>query len=298
MARECFTPKRFQRKTLDLIETVNDIVDEYRGQGFTLTLRQLYYQLVARDIVENTQKSYKRVGSIVNDARLAGLMDWDAIEDRTRNLRTHSAWQSPADIIYTARASYQEDLWRLQKVRLECWIEKDALIGVIEPVCDRLRIPYFACRGYSSQSEQYNAGRRRFAKYHENGLTPIVLHLGDHDPSGIDMTGDNRNRLAMFARADVEVRRLALNMDQVEQYGPPPNPAKETDARYGAYRDRFGDECWELDALEPQVISDLILTEFNKLVDADKWKEARPKRRKQRHHSMHSSRIGTVSLST
>jgi hypothetical protein len=64
-------------------------------------------------------------------------------------------------------------------------------------------------------------------------------------------------------------------MDQVEQYGPPPNPAKETDARYGAYRDRFGDECWELDALEPQVISDLILTEFNKLVDADKWKEAK-----------------------
>jgi hypothetical protein len=275
MALECFVPKAFQRKTLELIEQINGIVEEYQGQGFVLTLRQLYYQLVARDVIENTQKSYKRVGSIVNDGRLAGLIDWEAIEDRTRNLRTHSAWESPADIIASARSSYREDLWRTQRVRLEVWIEKDALLGVIEGVCTDLRLPYFACRGNTSQSEAYKAGRERFAQHHAESLTPIVLHLGDHDPNGIDMTRDNRSRLTMFAQADVEVRRLALNMDQIEQFNPPPNPAKETDSRYAAYVRQFGRDCWELDALEPAVIANLIRTEFERLVDMEAWEAAK-----------------------
>ncbi len=84
-----------------------------------------------------------------------------------------------------------------------------------------------------------------------------MLHLGDHDPSGMDMTRDNRDRLDIL-KAVVEVKRLALNMDQVEEYGPPPNPAKVTDSRFAAYVTEYGDESWELDALEPRVISELI----------------------------------------
>lgn len=97
---------------------------------------------------------------------------------------------------------------------------------------------------------------------------PVVLHLGDHDPSGIDMTRDIADRLALFS-GGVEIKRLALNMDQVEQYSPPPNPAKTTDSRYIGYIDLYGDESWELDALEPSVMAGLIEDAVKQLRDDD-----------------------------
>lgn len=274
MPREKFIARNFSDGSVKLIEQANSIIAEYQAQGFTLTLRQLYYQFVARDLIANKQTEYKRVGSIVNDARLAGLIDWEAIEDRTRNVRTHPAWGDPSEIIQSAAAGYAEDWWADQQYRPEVWIEKDALVGVIEPVCDRYRVPFFACRGYSSQSEQWRAGKR-FEQSIADGVTPIVLHLGDHDPSGVDMTRDNADRLAMFAFEDVEVRRLALNIEQVRRYNPPPNPAKESDSRSTSYIEKFGAKSWELDALDPRVIDKLIADELKSLIDSRKWEAAK-----------------------
>jgi hypothetical protein len=161
MAREVFVEKKFQKPTMAVIEQANVIIDEYAARGFTLTLRQLYYQFVARGLVsENSQREYKRLGAIVSDARLAGLVDWDAIEDRTRYVRRLSSWDDPADIIESAAESYREDIWSGQRWRPEVWIEKDALVGVIEGVCAEYRVPHFPCRGNNSQSAQYEAGKR------------------------------------------------------------------------------------------------------------------------------------------
>ena len=270
MPYESYVPKKFQAGSMAIIEMANVIIEEYRRQGFTLTLRQLYYQFVARDIVPNRQSEYKRLGSIINDGRLAGLIDWEAIEDRTRNVRTSPAWDGPEQIMRAVADQFCLDLWEGQKYRPEVWIEKDALVGVIEPACRKFRVPFFACRGYSSQSEQWRAGSR-FASMLQRGLIPIVFHLGDHDPSGIDMTRDNADRLAMFAGEHIEVRRLALNFDQVEQYKPPPNPAKDSDSRVDNYRALYGDSSWELDALEPTTIDDLISDEIDNLIDSDAW---------------------------
>jgi hypothetical protein len=270
VAKEAFIERKFRPDSIKVIEQANAIIAAYQAQGFTLTLRQLYYQFVSRDLLRNRQSEYKRLGSIISDARLAGLIDWDAIEDRTRNVRFHNAWSSPQAILDAVASQYQENPWGDQRWRPEVWIEKDALIGVVEPVCNRWRIPYYACRGYASQSEQYAAGQR-FRRLKRQGFMPIILHLGDHDPSGLDMTRDNADRVSMFTRWGVEVRRLALNMDQIEQYDPPPNPAKDTDARFADYQARYGDESWELDALEPQVIDVLIETEVNGLVNREAW---------------------------
>ncbi len=275
MAKECFVARDFRTRASELIEHANTIIAEYQPQGFTLTVRQLYYQLVTRLVVENTVKEYKRVKETISAARLAGLIDWNAIEDRTRNLQTLARWNSPADIIDSAADDYREHLWRDQETRVEVWIEKDALLGVIEDVCDELRVPYFSFRGSNSQSEQYKAGRNRFGAYLSNGLKPIVLHLSDHDPKGMDMVRDNQDRLSMFAGRPVEVRRLALTTDQVRRHAPPPNPAKESDALYAKYVAEHGEECWELDALSPPVIAGLIRDEVAGIVDADAWNEAK-----------------------
>lgn len=264
MPFEYFVGKEFRSETLDTINLANDIIVEYDALGFSLTLRQLYYQFVARGIIANKQTEYKRLGSIINDARLAGMIDWDSIEDRTRFLRTHSSWSDPGSIIRSAADSYALNPWDDQTFYPEVWVEKDALVGVIEPACNRYRVPFFACRGYISQSEQWRAGKR-YQEAMESGKIPLVIHLGDHDPSGIDMTRDNAERLSMFACADIEVRRIALNWDQVEAYKPPPNPAKETDSRSGGYIRQFGNASWELDALEPRVIDRLIRHEIESI---------------------------------
>jgi len=272
MPRLCYQDITFKPATLAVIEQANQIIADYQAQGFTLTLRQLYYQFVARDLLPNTQKSYKRLGAIVNDARLAGLLDWSAIEDRTRELKEQPHWHNPGQIVRACAQQFRLDRWANQRFRPEVWIEKEALVGVIADVCRRYDVPFFACKGYVSQSEQWRAGIR-FDRYLGKRQRPVVLHFGDHDPSGLDMTRDNGDRLTLFAQQRVEVRRLALNMDQIERFGPPPNPAKMTDSRFEGYVDEFGHESWELDALEPRVLVELIETELRELIDEDAWQE-------------------------
>ena len=273
MPKIAYIEKSFQKKRLDLISRSNSIIAEYAEQGFTLTLRQLYYQLVSRDVIPNSQTEYKKLSATISDARLAGLLDWAAIVDRTRGLRSNSHWDKPADILESAIASYRIDKWADQPRRPEVWIEKDALIGVIEGVCSDLDVAYFAARGYNSQSEMWATGRK-FAKYLRIGQVPIIFHLGDHDPSGLDMTRDIIERLALFVGQDIEVKRLALNFNQVERYAPPPNPTKLTDSRAGPYLDEFGGSSWELDALSPAIIADLITEAIESVRDENLWQAA------------------------
>lgn len=270
MACEAYKQFKFNDGTLELIGTMNDIVREYIGHGFRLTVRQLYYQLVARDVVPNTIQSYKRVASILNDARVGGMVDWDIIEDRTREFVRRQRWESGSHILEAASNSYHMDMWGDQSSRVFVIIEKEALVGVLEPICKRLDVPVLAARGYPSGTVL-----REFAL---EDIVPsvrdqhiVVLHCGDHDPSGIDMTRDLEERISMFAYQDIELRRIALNMDQITTYNPPPNPAKTTDSRFAAYVERFGHESWELDALPPTDLSALVENQIRAQIDTDKW---------------------------
>lgn len=270
--KKAYIEKNFKPDTLKLIRSVDEILAEYQAQDFVLTLRQVHYQLVSRDITPNTQKDYDRLSRVVTDARRAGLLDWNAIIDRTRNLVSNSHWRTPADIMRSAFHSYREDLWKDQEFRPFVMIEKDALIGVIEKVCSTLDIPYLSCRGYMSDAEIY-AQAQRCLSVKRFKQKPVILHLGDHDPSGIDMTRDITDRFKMFM-GSIEVRRLALNINQVEEYNPPPNFAKETDSRYQGYFDLYGGDSWELDALKPTVIAELIQDAIEDLRDEDLWNAA------------------------
>lgn len=260
----------FKQSSLDLIKLVNEVINEYSAQGYELTLRQAYYQLVARGYIPNNERSYKNIGSLINDGRLAGLIDWNAITDRTRNLRGNTHWDTPVDVIYSAKYSYLLNKWKDQPNYVEVWVEKDALVDVVGQACKPLDVPYFSCRGYTSQSEMWSAAQRFIRQ--KNRENRIIIHLGDHDPSGIDMTRDIQERLDLFG-ADVEVKRVALTMSQIQTYNPPPNPAKVTDSRCSKYIDQYGDESWELDALEPKVITDLIKEQVTMYRDDDLYRK-------------------------
>ncbi len=263
-------------KTLKVIEQANAIIDVYRAQGYDLTLRQLYYQFVSRDLLANTAKNYNRLGDIISKGRRAGLVDWSAIVDRTRELSELSSWDSPRDILDAVAQQFRLDLWEGQENYVEVWFEKDALMGVFERAANPLRVPFFSCRGYTSDSSVW-AAAQRLARRTRGAQRVTILHFGDHDPSGLDMTRDIGERLRLFGASRVTVNRLALNMDQVEQYDPPPNPAKESDSRFAEYQAEYGDESWELDALEPTVLAKLVRDEVRGLVDVEEWNAQREK---------------------
>lgn len=275
MPKIAYIEQNFTRKSQDLIDTANGIIDEYRAMGFSLTLRQLYYQFVARALLPNTDRAYNQLGTVVSNGRRAGLIDWNAIEDRTRFVRELGHWETPAEIIKSAADSFHLDRWGDQVYRPEVWIEKDALLGVIEDVCNKWDVPYFSCRGYVSDSEIWRAARR-IIRHSNEGHRTLILYFGDHDPSGLDMTRDIEDRLGLFSRYEhFEVRRLALNMDQIDEYAPPPNPAKITDSRYEKYVAEHGAYSWELDALNPPVFTELIEAAIFEFLDHPRWDETK-----------------------
>jgi hypothetical protein len=305
-----YESKKFRDDALEVIDAANVILAEFAEQGFDLTLRQLYYQFVARGYLKNEERSYKRLGKTINDARLAGYIDWKSIVDRTRETEIPNAWDSPAEIIKVVADQYAIDLWKKQSHYVEAWIEKDALVGVLEGVSKELNIPYLSCRGYTSQSEMWKASQRLLGKVRK-GKKVLILHLGDHDPSGIDMTRDIDDRLSKFISMDYvrliakdrkvvagemhdisslmrdamdlfEVRRIALTMDQIEEFNPPPNPAKVTDSRYEGYVAEHGHESWELDALSPQVLAGLVREHTQGVIDQDLWEDANNRQEKEK----------------
>ncbi len=272
--RELFVSKKFSDGSQKIIAQAAMIIDNYQRQGYTLSLRQLYYQFVSRNWLVNSEKSYKNLGATVADARLAGLLDWEAIEDRGREVVWPAHWANPAEIVEACANQFRIDKWASQKVFPFVMVEKQALEGVLVPVCRELDVRFAANKGYGSASFFYDIGKTIAWQVDCVGQRPVVFYLGDHDPSGLDMSRDVQERLTMFSRCEVEVRRLALNIEQVERLELPENPAKMSDSRAEEYVARFGYSSWELDALEPRYLADLVRSAVEEVRDDEAWAEA------------------------
>ena len=232
------------------------ILKEFADAGYRVTLRQLHYQFVSRNIMPNTKQTYRKICVAMRNGRLGGIIGWDIIEDRTRNLRSLSRWRNPAGIVDACAEQYHTDFWKNQKYRAEIWIEKDALLGIIEETCNRWDVPHFSCRGYDSISELHESALR-IKRYNDVGQVVKILYAGDHDPSGLNMGTTIKRTLKEFD-AGFEFERIALNGEQIKRLNPPSIPVKERDPRSKKYRGQYGDECWELDTLPPQVLNEII----------------------------------------
>jgi len=266
-----YKPNTFRKKSLALISMIEPLMVSYREQGFTLTVRQIFYQMVARDVLPNSEKSYNQVGDLCKKGREYGLLPWDIV-DRTRQIIARPHWTGGGEILRECAKQFHMDLWATQPCRVFVIIEKDALRGVIEQTCRDYDVPLLSARGYPSASVLQSFATGPITESRESGQEVIILHLGDHDPSGLGMTDDLHERLTRYSGMDTIITRIGLTLDQVREINPPPNPAKESDTRYPAYVKRFGiTDCWELDALPPDYLVRLVEEHITQHIEPDAW---------------------------
>lgn len=258
---------KFSADNLNKIDTINDVLSDYMSQGFVLTLRQLYYQLVKAIIIPNNQKEYKKLSELLKNGRMAGLIDWSAIEDRGRVPKLPYAVDGIADALSDTLEQYRLDRMKTQNRYVEVWIEKDALASVFLRVTQKYHIRLMVNKGYSSCSAMNDAATRfKYQSIINKKETGVILYFGDHDASGLDMVRDIQNRMGEF-NADVTVLHPALNMDQVETFDLPENPAKITDPRAAWYIDTYGYSSWELDGLQPFDLMEICETAVQSIID-------------------------------
>ncbi len=261
---------------------INNIIDEYATQGYRLTLRQLYYQLVSRDIIPNQQKEYAKISDLLVKGRMAGIVDWDAIEDRVRQPFIPCFVSGVEGAVRDIIAQYRLDRQAGQETHVEVWIEKDALSGVLRRVTAHYHVFLCVNRGYTSCSAIHESYERILAARNAGKKKAVILYLGDHDPSGLDMIRDIKGRLEEFDSAcahfrykseEIEIKHIALTDSQIGLYDPPPNPAKFSDPRAKWYIEKYGRTSWEVDALPPQILTDLVRSNIESVIDMDLFRE-------------------------
>lgn len=334
------TVRYWEAEKSDVIAKIRFIVNEYSKQGYILSLRQLHYQFVTKNWIVNHDTAYKKLGSILDDCRYAGLVDWDAFEDRGRV--PYLPWwvNNPDEGLQAIIDQYRVNRQLNQSEYVELWTEKDALSGILRRSTSKYHIQLVVNKGYTSSSAAYNA-YERIVEYIIAGKKVVILYFGDHDPSGLDMIRDIRERLTLFlskgnklqyadnfypkvdewyrntgydiydlnlseksvnllmgdedygdnyddAIAECEaakyklylekkglfvVKQIGLTMQQIEQYNLPPNPTKMTDSRSPEYVKKYGKTCWEVDALEPTVLTQIVETNIAEHIDEDLYQK-------------------------
>lgn len=272
MAKIKFADYRLSAASLERIDDINEIGQEYLDIGQKITLRQLYYQLVSRDYIPNKQTEYSKLSTLTTKGRMAGLIDWDLIEDRLRKPETPYFVKDIADALEDTLYQYRLNLQVNQPYKVIVIVEKDALSGVLERVTKKYMIPLLVNRGYGSCTVM----KMLYDIFRKDGRPAIILYIGDHDPSGLDMIRDVFSRVSEFqsrGSISLEIRHIALTKLQIKQYAPPPNPAKLKDPRADKYIAEHGSVSYEVDALRPPVLTQILDDAIRDLLDMDLFNE-------------------------
>jgi hypothetical protein len=269
-------------KRMTLLEKVNIVLEDYARQGYVLTLRQLYYRLVTQNVIPNRPNEYAKLSDVLTEGRLGGIVDWNSIEDRVRVPKRPYTVDDIDDAISDTVNQYRLDRQLGQKNYVEMWTEKDAISNILYRQTAEYGIPLLVNRGYSSTTAMYES-YKRMERAIKRGQVPHVVYFGDHDPSGLDMAlRDIPERLNDLFGTDVVCKHIGITMPQIEQFDPPPNPAKITDPRAKWYIGEYGDSSWEVDALEPKDMHDVIHEELSQIIDLDMFEKKKTQEEKER----------------
>ncbi len=251
-----------QKGTRLLWDAILVIAAEYER----MSVRQLYYQLVARGVVPKTDTAYKRVCDASAQMRISGELPYRKIADGHRVRRGVFAHNGIQDALEDAQLMYRRNMWASQPHHIEIWSEKDALTGVIHPACDEYGVTYVATRGFPSITLRYETA----AELLRIGKPTRIFYFGDHDASGQQISDNLEAELRQHG-ADVTVERIALHPAQVRAWSLPTRPGKHSDSRHKAFAAKYGDASVELDAVSPDMLTLLVRNAIVSQIDVDEW---------------------------
>jgi len=253
------------QKTMTILKAAKSTLEAHHP----MTVRQVYYQLVSRQVSENSRSAYQAVSIALVGARKDGYIPWEWIEDRTRRPRKVNMWDDLSDFGDSVLSSYRRDVWVSQPRYVEVWLEKDALSGIFEDVLEPYGVTLNVGRGYDGWDSIHNAAGRYGTRE-----STIVLYFGDFDPSGEDMARSLKERLSFF-ESSPEIQKIALTYEDITLYNLPPNYTKVLDTRQKGFVTKYGDMAVELDALSIDVLRSRIITEVEARMDLDALAEVR-----------------------
>lgn len=248
--------------SLDLIDAAHEILEAIKPA----TVRAVCYRLFIAGVLRDMSKAEtNKVSAQLVFAREVGFIPWAWIVDETRQVERVSQWDNPGEILATAARTYRKDCWRHQPYIVEVWSEKGTVRGTLQPVLHEYGVAFRVFHGYASATvlnEIAEAGDDRVR---------IALYVGDYDPSGLHMSEiDLPERLARYG-ARVLLERVALLDLDLEGLPSFATDSKRTDQRWRWYRSRYGERCWELDAMSPTTLRERVVTSIETYLDRDAW---------------------------
>jgi hypothetical protein len=252
-------------KTTALISGAVAILE---GQ-YPMTIRQLFYQIASRGVIENNRSCYQMVSRVMTKARHDGRCRWEYIVDRSRPEYAPNVFKDAHGYAEVVRRSYRKDYWELQPNHVEVWTEKDAIIGCIEGLTNELGITVRVGRGFNSVTKRHQI-QSLFRQIDRSGKRIFVLYLGDHDPSGVAIEKD----LCEKVRANFSIKRIAIHKADIRQFNLPPLRVKDSDSRSVEFVRNHGPDCVELDALPANELRRRIRDTVHSLMDRTKWERA------------------------
>ncbi len=262
--------KKGRELTKQIIEETKKTIAEY---DTAITVRQLYYRLVSAHTIPNTINSYKNFDRILSKIRKMGLIQDGQIVDNSKPATFPNVFEDLPDFLITASQSYKRNHWQTQSNHIEVWCEKDALSGILQPICSEYQVPLVVGRGYQSLTNKKKAAER-FKEFHANGKSNTILYLGDFDPSGLDIVRDLKENLSALG-TNPQIKQVALTLEQIKKHKLPPILTKESDPRTANYITKYGDIAVELDALPPTELRKLISSAIAKFIDGKSWDKSK-----------------------
>jgi hypothetical protein len=251
------------KRSLDLIAAMYAAAEAAQP----ITGRGIGYKLFVAGLIPSMARSeMQRVYRLLKEAREEDIIPWEWIVDETRELERVSTWANPAAYARGVARSYRRDFWQQQPVRVEVWSEKGTVRGVLGPVLDSYAVGFRVMHGFSGATTVHDVAED------DDGRDLIVLYVGDLDPSGMYMSAEDLpNRLAKYDGDHVMLKRIALTRTHVRGLPSFPATDKKLDTRYKWFRVNHGDQCWELDAMDPNDLRACVEEEIKALIEPIAW---------------------------
>ncbi|MBA7500252.1 hypothetical protein ES704_03007 [subsurface metagenome] len=265
-----------------LVYEVQQYLKECTQEGIIPTFRNVWYKLVAKQILPNLKTQYKYLSRIITDARIENIIPFEAFSDPERlhsvDYYLQHSFESHIEYFFESLLDNLElfsfHTWENQPNYVEVWIEKNALFEQFKQVTRKRKVTLVSCKGYPSITILSKASRRIKEELEKRNIEKVViLYFGDYDPSGKDIPRHVCERLREVFELDFEMNLVALTSEQIEKYNLPSVPAKTSDTRTKNFLENYGDKSVELDALDFRVLRDIIDNTISKYYDESIYEE-------------------------